>query len=234
MPVRALLPAVLLALGFALPAQAAGWRWPVRGPLVGRFHYGPDPFMAGQRRGIEIGAPAGALVRSACTGRVTFAGAPPRAGRTVSVVCGRLVATYLHLAALAVHAGARVSLGDRLGTVGATGLPPGAPPRLHFGARRRGRRLAYVDPLMLLGDPAARPPVGPSLGRAPRGAPLLPRAPQTVRGWRVPGAAVRVAVPLTAWIGLALAALAVPGLGLRWRRRRRRGLTAPARVLGTR
>jgi nitroreductase len=234
MPVRALLSALLLALGLAAPAQAGGWRWPVRGPLVGRFHYGPDPFAAGQRRGIEIAAPAGAPVRSACAGRVTFAGAPPRAGRTVSVVCGGLVATYLHLAAIVVRAGARVSQGERLGAVGATGLPPGAPPRLHLGARRRGRRLAYIDPLALLGDPAARPPVELPLGRAPRGAPLLPRAPFTVRPWRVTGIAVRPGVPLAAWIGLALAALAAPGIGLRWRRRRRRARAAPVRALRAR
>jgi hypothetical protein len=234
MPVRALLPAVMLALGLAVPAQAGGWRWPVRGPLVGRFLYGPDPFAAGQRRGIEIAAPAGTPVLSSCAGRVTFAGAPPRAGRTVSVVCGGRVATYLHLAAIAVRAGARVSQGGRLGAVGTTGLPPGASPRLYFGVRRRGRRLAYIDPLTLLGDHAARPPVGLPLGRAPRGAPLVPRAPLTVRRWRVPGSAVRAGVPLTAWIGLALAAVAVPGLGLGWRRRRRRARAAPAPALRAR
>ena len=234
MSARAIAFAVALTLGAPVPAQAGEWRWPVSGPLLGRFHYGPDPFRAGQRRGIEIGAPAGALVRSACAGRVVFAGAPPHAGRTVSVVCGGLVATYLHLAAITVRAGARVSQGDRLGAVGATGLAPGAGPRLYLGARRRGRRLAYVDPLTLLDEPAARPPVGLPLGPAPRGAPLLPRAPVGMRRWRVPGSTARARVPAAAWIGAALAALAVPGLGLSWRRRRRRGRTAPARALAAR
>ncbi|MDX6643886.1 MAG: hypothetical protein QOD76_1848 [Solirubrobacteraceae bacterium] len=232
MSARAIVLAAVLTLGLAASAEAGGWRWPVRGVVVGGFNYGAFPFAAGQRRGIEIAAPAGAPVRSACAGRVSFAGTLPRAGRTVSVECGGLVATYLHLAALAVRAGARVSQGDRLGAVGATGLAPGAAPRLYLGARGRGRRFAYIDPLTLLGDPAARPPVGPPLGRAPRGAPLLPREPLRVRRWRVPGTAARASVPLAAWIGLGLAALAVPGLGLRWRRRRRRTRTASVRAVG--
>src|SRR4051794_28421956 len=96
-PPRARLMLALLALGgffvivLAWPRSAAaggaraGWRWPVRGAVVGAFRYSPRaPFAAGRRRGIDIAAARGVAVRSACSGRVTFAGpAPGGRGRGV-------------------------------------------------------------------------------------------------------------------------------------------------------
>lgn len=221
---------ICLSLCPTAPARADGWRWPVRGPLLERFHYGADPFAAGHHRGIDIGAAAGAPVRSACAGRVTFTGDLPRAGRTVSVACGGFAVTYLHLASVSVRRGTGVSPGARLGAVGASGLAPGAAPRLYFGVRRRGRRFAYVDPLSLLAADGGREPVpllpppwrrrapgpGGPLGPAPRPLRVAPRvfAPMPRGG----GAHV----PLPVWIGLVLTAVAVPGLGLRRRLRGRR------------
>jgi hypothetical protein len=206
------------------PADAASWRWPIPGPVQQHFTYTPaTPFERGQRRGIVIGGPRGTPVRAACAGRVSFAGAlPQRRAAGVTVDCGAWTATYLRLASVAVRRGDRVSAGDHLGRVGARGL--------HLGARRTGRRWAYVDPLSLLGgDPGARPAplvraprwrIGPGpLATKPRAAPF----PLPLR-WSVPVAvAARPAVPVVAWLGLALLAAGLPALQIgRVRRRRRR------------
>jgi murein DD-endopeptidase MepM/ murein hydrolase activator NlpD len=64
-------------------------------------------------------------------------------GRTVA--CGTTTATgeYLHLSALHVRAGTRVSQGDLVGKVGATGLATG--PHLHYWLRKNG---AHVNPVV--------------------------------------------------------------------------------------
>ena len=81
--------------------------------MLRAFAVGPDRFAAGQHRGADLGAPAGARVRAACGGRVSFAGRVPGGGRTVSVRCGALVATYQHLGRVAVRRGQRLLPGAR-------------------------------------------------------------------------------------------------------------------------
>src|SRR3954468_18524918 len=172
----------LALLALLLPRAAAGagpvrdrWRWPVPShSLAGRFAYTPrHPFAAAQRRGIDIVAPRGATVRSACGGRVTFAGRVPGGrGLGVTVRCGGLVATHLGLGSVAVRRGARVAAGTRIGAggpagrAGVGGVGPGG--RLRLGAGLVAARFGYVDPLGLLRD--ERPPAAPAapLGRAPR------------------------------------------------------------------
>lgn len=124
MPRLLVLPLTVACLVAASPAAARErWLWPVRGPVIGRFELGPDRFAAGQRRGIDIAAPLGAPVRSACPGRVSFAGTVGASGRVVAVACGSLSATYLHLGRLAVRRGHLVAAGEPVGTVGASGRP---------------------------------------------------------------------------------------------------------------
>lgn len=220
--------AALAAAALAPAAHAAPWRWPVppREPQRG-FAVGPDRFAAGQHRGADLPAPAGTPVRAACGGLVRFAGTIGDAGRTVSVRCGGLDATYLHLGSIAVRAGRRVRAGTVLGTVGRSGRPHGAP-HLHLGARRvAGGR--YVDPLTLLGagppglGPVPRPGSGP-VRVAPRPVPV--RAPAPAR------APAGEPVPWAAVAGLSLLVLgAVPAAGARRRRARGRVVhrTADAR-----
>ena len=163
----------VFVIALVMPRGAAGadWRWPLRGPVVGAFHLSPRaPFARGQRRGIDVSAPPGAVVRAACAGRVSFAGPVPRRGLAVSVRCGALAATYLGLGRLAVRAGSRLAAGQGLGTLGPAG-------RLRLGARRAGDRRGYLDPLTLLADDRPAPP---RLGPAPRArapAPARPRRP---------------------------------------------------------
>jgi hypothetical protein len=213
-----LLAAVLLALAAAPAAASERWRWPLRGDVVTPFHLAPSRFAAGQHRGIDIAAPAGASVRSACGGIVRFAGRLPGRGLGVSVACGALVATYLELGRTSVTRGARVAAGERIGTVAAS--------HLQLGARRVGDPFGYVDPLTLLGPPRP-PPLGPVPGGrrppAPRARPPAPSPPRP----RPAPAQPPQAVPLAAWLGLGLLAAGAP-LGALRRRRRRRRRPAPA------
>jgi hypothetical protein len=226
---KALVTALLLIAAFAAPppAQATTWRWPLHGPIEQRFSYTPTtPFTRGQHRGITIAGAAGTPVEAVCPGRVSFAGAlPHRRAEGVAVNCGALTATYLRLASVAVRRGEAVAAGDRLGRVGARGL--------HLGARRTGRRWDYVDPLSLLGkDPVGRPGplvrvprwrLGPGpLGARPRPAPLPLPAPSPLQRSDPASGSAQPAVPLVAWLGLALLAGALPALGLRRRRQSQR------------
>ena len=158
----------------ARTGHAATWSRPVEGPLLRAFALGRDPYAGGWHRGVDLAAPRGSPVRSACAGRVSFAGRVPRGGQTVSVRCGALVATVAHLRALAVRAGARVARGTRLGTVGASSDPRQLRPHVHLGARdlATGR---YLDPLDLLrAAPPAIPLVPPGTRAPPRAGPLGP------------------------------------------------------------
>jgi Peptidase family M23 len=143
--VLASLPSLL-----ASPVPAHGWRWPVDGVVATRFRVGPSPYAAGQHRGIDILAPAGSRVRSACTGRVRFAGRVGSSGLTVAVVCGSLTTTYVHLGGVAVRTGTAAPAGAVLGTVGSGGEPRLRAPHVQFGVRRTAQRSAYLDPLALL------------------------------------------------------------------------------------
>src|SRR3954462_12178163 len=133
----ALAAATLFALLVPRTAGAAPslrdqrWRWPVDGTVVGRFAYARSaPFTAGARRGIDIAAAPGAAVRSACRGRVSFAGAVPGGrGLGVSVRCGALVAPPLGLTRLAGRGGVRATARPRRGSVGPAGT-------VRLGARR--------------------------------------------------------------------------------------------------
>ncbi|MDQ6750121.1 MAG: M23 family metallopeptidase [Actinomycetota bacterium] len=199
------------------------------------------PFSRGQHRGIDIAASEGTVVRSACRGQVRFAGSVAGSDGIVSVACGRLAASYLHLGSITVRAGADIGTGEQIGSVGRRS-------RLYLSARRTGDRFGYVDPLSLLretGSPiplvprfsARRPPVTPPLGPAPRpvpvwhGSPVRPPEPGRVpvaEPRQVPAAHPQPASqPLVAWAGLGLLAAALPSWGVRRVRRRRR----PVRVV---
>jgi hypothetical protein len=207
------------------PAASRSWRWPLRGDVVGRFHFSRRaPFMRGQRRGVDIAAAPGTAVRAACGGRVVFAGAVPDRGLAVTVRCGSVRATFLGLGRLAVRAGAHLARGAPLGALGPAG-------RLRLGARRAGDRHGYVDPLLLIGEDP--PPFPPVASRAPRAVPRperpAPRAVPLAGPTATPApAAGRARLPWPAYPALALIAAALPIGGLLRRRRRRAAATQPA------
>ena len=150
------------ALLLAPPTALAAWTWPLDGEVVTAYRNGDDPYAAGQHRGIDIAGRVGAPVVAASAGLVRFAGTAGSSGSTVSVRSedGRFDVAYLHLGSIAVRPGARVAIGQAIGTVGTTGVRSLERPHLHLGVRAAGTRHAYVDPLTLL-PPLAAPPVRP-------------------------------------------------------------------------
>jgi hypothetical protein len=207
-----LLLALLVAGGWALPAApaaaAAGWALPAgggRGAVVAGFTFERGrPFAAGARRGVDLRAAPGAVVRAPCTGRVSFAGRVPGRGTAVTVRCGSLAATVLGLGRAAVRAGAPVVRGSRLGVADGRG-------RVRLGARRRGDRQGYVDPLGLLGSAVRAPPAVVGRRFGPPGARPATWWPRVVRVRRV-GARVRASARragMAAWLGAGLLAVAL-------------------------
>lgn len=138
-----------------LPFFAQAFVWPAMGPISGV--YGSQRFLNGEPRaphlGLDIAAPRGAAVDAAAAGTVTLAERDLFfTGGTVIVDHGYgLATTYQHLDTVAVALGQRVTAGERLGSVGATGRVTG--PHLHLGLTWYEVRL---DPALALGPmPAA-------------------------------------------------------------------------------
>ncbi len=97
--------------------------------------------------GVDYGAPTGTPVRATANGVVAFAGWDGGGGRTVKVRHpNEYLTCYLHLSGIArgVRSGRRVSQGDVVGYVGATGLATA--PHLDYRVQHRGR---WINPLSL-------------------------------------------------------------------------------------
>ncbi|HEU5212119.1 MAG TPA: peptidoglycan DD-metalloendopeptidase family protein [Gaiellaceae bacterium] len=103
------------------------------GPRGNRFH-----------TGVDYPAPRGTPVGAAANGRVSWAGNLGGGwGNVVTIQHPHGVATmYAHLSKVLVSVGRHVTVGERIGFVGATGDASG--PHVHFEVRVRG---AAVDPL---------------------------------------------------------------------------------------
>lgn len=125
-----------------------GFRWPVRGRLTSRFGYRRDPFSGRKdlHTGLDIAAPRGTRIAAAAAGRVVHAGWMGGYGRTVVIDHGRGYRTlYGHCNSISVKKGQRVSAGQVIATVGATGRATG--PHLHFEVRKNN---SPVNPLKYL------------------------------------------------------------------------------------
>ncbi len=87
--------------------------------------------------GVDYAAPTGTSVRSVGDGVVAFAGVQNGFGNVVILRHANHHETvYAHLSRIGVRAGQRVSQGDHIGAVGATGWATG--PHLHFEFRVNG------------------------------------------------------------------------------------------------
>lgn len=96
-------------------------------------------------KGVDYAAPPGTPVRVVGNGTVQFAGWQSGFGKVVFVSHGNDRTTvYAHLSRIDVRQGQRVSQGDRIGAVGATGWATG--PHLHFEFRVGG---VHKDPLTI-------------------------------------------------------------------------------------
>jgi murein DD-endopeptidase MepM/ murein hydrolase activator NlpD len=136
-------PATYRALRRARARCPIALRRPVRAPVGDLFGPRGNRFHAG----VDFTASYGAMVRAAASGRVRRAGWDSGGyGYLVVIGHGHGVRTmYAHLSRIYVHRGQRISVGSRVGRVGATGYAFG--PHLHFEVRYRS---AAVDPLPAL------------------------------------------------------------------------------------
>ncbi len=92
--------------------------------------------------GIDLAAPAGAVVRAAAAGIAHVGFDPDGAGRYVAVRFDRHTRLlYCHLSAVTVLDGQVVAVGEMVGAVGATGMATG--PHLHLEIQVDGRA---IDP----------------------------------------------------------------------------------------
>jgi murein DD-endopeptidase MepM/ murein hydrolase activator NlpD len=128
-----------------------GYGWPLSPvpSVVRRFEPPAQRWLAGHR-GVDLAAPAGAVVRSAGDGIVHFAGQV--AGKPVVSIRhpDGLLTTYEPVTG-SVSEGMSVSRGSPIGMLdsGHAGCPSAC---LHWGARRgAGASAVYFDPLALLG-----------------------------------------------------------------------------------
>ncbi len=118
--------------------------WPVVGGRWGRgFGFVRRVRTDLRHNGIDVAAPAGAVVRAAADGLVVYSDNTLRGlGNAVVILHpGGWTTLYAHNARNTVQPGWRVKRGERIGLVGATGIARG--PHLHFEWRDNGR----------LGDP---------------------------------------------------------------------------------
>jgi murein DD-endopeptidase MepM/ murein hydrolase activator NlpD len=100
---------------------------------------------------VDYGAPTGTPVQAIANGTVTFAGWNAGYGNLVQIKhTGGLTTGYAHLSSIAsgVRPGTRISQGDLVGRVGATGLATG--PHLHYMMTKNGQA---INPLKMKSEP---------------------------------------------------------------------------------
>lgn len=120
-------------------------------PLVGytvTSRYGPrqgNEIVSSNHGGIDIGANEGTVFIAAMSGTVIEASGEGSFGNHIYIQEGDVVTIYAHCKTLYVKNGDKVTAGQKIGEVGATGNATG--PHLHFEIRKAGRK---VDPEYIL------------------------------------------------------------------------------------
>ena len=123
----------------AAAPSAAGFIWPVSGPITSPF----GMRLGTLHPGIDIGVPTGTPIHAAAAGTVVYCGWEEGYGNLVVIDHHNGLATaYGHQTRVAVSCGQNVSQGDVIGYSGCTGFCTG--PHVHFEVRVNG---APVDPL---------------------------------------------------------------------------------------
>ncbi|MBD3314928.1 MAG: peptidoglycan DD-metalloendopeptidase family protein [Chitinivibrionales bacterium] len=123
--------------------------------VIARFGEMKDPFTGAVKRhyGIDFAGVRGTPVRATASGKVIKTEVHNAWGRRVTISHGfGFTTVYAHLNSVTVGRGRRVERGDRIGTLGATGLATG--PHLHYEIRLHGEpvnpELYFFPPLTSL------------------------------------------------------------------------------------
>jgi len=113
--------------------SSSKFSWPVRGNILSGFGTKPNGLV---NDGINISAARGTAVRAAENGVVAYAGNEVKGMGNLIIIqhSGGWMTVYAHLDSMALRRGARVSVGQKIGTVGATGKVDR--PQLHFEIRK--------------------------------------------------------------------------------------------------
>ncbi len=151
----------LLAVLVVTP-QASAWSWPLRGEVLRPYSLGPDPYAAGQHRGVDVAGSAGDAVRAPAAGVVSFVGVVPSSGRTVTIQTDGYAVSLTHLGETTVAKGATVAEGDAVGVAGQSGEVEWPTPYVHLGIRVSSAADGYIDPATLLPPREVAPPPPPA------------------------------------------------------------------------
>ncbi len=150
--------AALLAGVWRAPEAERLWTDPFLRPVPHEANsaFGTRSVFNGKPRtphsGADFLSPAGTPIHAPNAGRIAVARNLYFSGNTVIVDHGLgLFSMLAHMSAIDVHEGDRVSAGQTLGLVGATGRVTG--PHLHWAVRANGARVDPLSLLALLGKP---------------------------------------------------------------------------------
>lgn len=118
----------------AISARSSSkFSWPVRGTILSGYGAKSNGLF---NDGINIGASRGTAVKAAENGVVAYAGNEVKGMGNLIIVqhSDGWMTVYAHMDSMSVRRGARVSVGQKIGTVGATGKVDR--PQLHFEIRK--------------------------------------------------------------------------------------------------
>jgi murein DD-endopeptidase MepM/ murein hydrolase activator NlpD len=135
---------------YRIAAQKAPFAAPVKASFRFTSKFGPrrDPKTGGRRmhKGVDFAAPNGTPLYATADGVVTHAGWSSGYGRLVKIQHEFGIETrYAHMSKLRAKVGQRVSRGDRIGDMGASGRVTGV--HLHYEVRVGGRA---VNPMIYI------------------------------------------------------------------------------------
>lgn len=113
--------------------SSSKFSWPVRGKILSNYGAKTNGLF---NDGINIGATRGAVVGAAENGVVAYAGNEVKGMGNLIIIQhdGGWMTVYAHMDSMVVRRGARVSVGQKIGTVGKTGKVDS--PQLHFEIRK--------------------------------------------------------------------------------------------------
>ncbi|MGW0312346.1 aggregation-promoting factor C-terminal-like domain-containing protein [Streptomyces flavidovirens] len=148
LPLRALTSLKDSAIDMLGFGGGGGGQWikPVNAPFGTPFGKAGSMWSSGRHTGLDFPASTGTAIKAVDGGRVSMATSGGPYGNHVMINHGGgLSSLYAHMSSMAAKAGAQLSQGARVGSVGSTGNSSG--PHLHLEARRLGRA---VDPMPFL------------------------------------------------------------------------------------